>query len=394
MRMWSVPGAMVEVELISANVEETLEKITQSGIELKQIHFLDGLTVRFLLSGRDWGCLQKRQDDGTKVRLLSRHDRYWAFRALWHRKVLVGGLSLLTLLVLFLPTRVLFVRVDGNVSLPDQKILEAAAECGISFGASRRQVRSENMKNKLLQLLPQLRWAGVNTEGCVAVISVREGEILEEPVRQEGVSSIVAERDGVILSCIATRGDLKCIPGQAVQAGEVLISGYTDCGLTVTGTKAEGEIYAQTSRQLTMFAPEQCLVRCSSGKSTRKFSLIFGKKRINFYKGSGIWDTSCVKIESEYHLTLPGGFQLPVTLVMQCMTDWSVAEGTVSQEDAFLCDAAARYLQRTMVAGSIQSSDQQLYRSDGCLVLAGEYACCEMIGISQQEIGAYNGKTS
>ena len=35
-------------------------------------------------------------------------------------------------------------------------------------------IRSEKVKNSLLQRIPQLQWAGINTDGCVAVISVRE----------------------------------------------------------------------------------------------------------------------------------------------------------------------------------------------------------------------------
>jgi hypothetical protein len=48
-----------------------------------------------------------------------------------------------------------------------------------------------------------------------------------------------------------------------------------------------------------------------------RYSILLGKKRINFYKGSGIYDGSCVKMVSQYHLTLPGDYVLPVTVVKE-----------------------------------------------------------------------------
>ena len=89
------------------------------------------------------------------------------------RPVLLAGLGILFLLAMYLPSRVLFIRVEGNMQIPDRQILAAAEECGIRFGASRREVRSEKVKNALLSSVPQLQWAGVNTAGCVATISVR-----------------------------------------------------------------------------------------------------------------------------------------------------------------------------------------------------------------------------
>ena len=83
---------------------------------------------------------------------------------------MVIGLCLLLLLVCILPTRVLFMRVEGNESIPENLILEAAEDCGIRFGASRSAVRSEKVKNGILSRISELQWVGVNTKGCIAVI--------------------------------------------------------------------------------------------------------------------------------------------------------------------------------------------------------------------------------
>jgi sporulation protein YqfD len=153
------------------------------------------------------------------------------------------------LLTIFLPTRVLFIHVEGNSTVEERRILEAAQECGIRFGASRRQVRSEKMKNRLLEKVPELKWAGVNTSGCTAVISVREQPVQEQRTGYTGISSIVAACDGRITSCTVTKGNGLCAPGQVVQKGQLLISGYLDCGICIRVTGAEGEIFAETRQE-------------------------------------------------------------------------------------------------------------------------------------------------
>lgn len=398
MELWRGLAGMVQVELTSADIAGALAAINEAQIRIWNAAPQGDLTVRFWILRRDHRLLLKlARKRGERLKVIGRKGLYWNLKSMLRRPVLLLGMLLLLVMVLFLPSRIYFVQVEGSESIPERLILEAAEESGICFGASRRAVRSEKMKNELLSALPQLQWAGVNTYGCVAVISVRERSIPEETAEETGVSSIVAARDGIILSCTATRGNLVCSVGQAVQSGEVLISGYTDCGLTITATRAEGEIMAETRRDLTVVTPSQGQIRGEVRSETTKYSLVIGKKRINFYKGSGIWDASCGKMYTEYHLTLPGGFQLPVTLVEEVVTAYEVAPVQMEELAAGeqLERFAENYLRQTMVAGSILHGDSLTIKENGIYRLTGEYACTEMIGrVQREKIGEYNGKTS
>ena len=398
MGIWKSLAGMVQVELTSADIGSALAAINGSGIRIFRVNTQGDLTVCFWIYRRDYrNLLRLSQRRGESLELLSRGGFYWSMKRLLRRPVLVLGMVMLLCMVLFVPTRIYFVQVEGNETLPTRLILEAARESGIRFGASRRAVRSERIKNELLSALPELQWAGVNTYGCVAVISVRERSVPEETVTEDEVCSIVAARDGIILSCTATKGNLLCAVGQAVQSGEVLISGYTDCGLTITATRAEGEVLAETRRELTVVTPSEHQIRGREQSQTTKYSLIIGKKRINFYKGSGIWDASCGKMYTEYHLTLPGGFQLPVTLVKQVVTSYetTTAETEEAEAEELLSGFAERYLRQIMVAGSVINGDAALSLEEGSYCLTGEYACIEMIGrVRHEKIGDYNGKTS
>ena len=306
---------------------------------------------------------------------------------LYQRPVLILGLIALAALTLFLPTRVLFVRVEGNHLLSQREILDSAADCGIRMGVSGSSIRSEQVKNRLLQEMPLLQWVGVNTRGCVAVISVRERSTEEAMPHEPMISSMVAARDGIIASCTATRGSLLCSPGQAVSAGDVLISGYTNCGIVLRAGSAAGEIYARTLHKVTVAAPLDWEETDGNGITEEKITLIIGKKRINFYKDSGILGTTCDKMSTVNYITLPGGFTLPVALVTEvwrsyeCRTEFA----DEARAERILYSFARTYLNQQMLAGRILQKEELISVTDSSFQLTGHYACLEMIGRERSE---------
>ena len=379
---------MVEVELTSADPAAFLDHANREGIGVYGTREESLLCWRFWIVRGDWRALSVLAEaKGCRLELVSRAGLYWKIKGMLKRPVLLLGMALLMALVLWLPSRVLFVTVEGNLDIPAKLILEMAAESGIEFGASRREVRSERVKNALLAAVPELEWAGVNTKGCTAVITVRERASSEEEAENASVSRIVASRDGVITACTATAGSAQCTVGQAVKAGQTLISGYTDCGISILATRAQGEVFADTHYDLTVFAPVEYAARQAETASVKKYSLIIGKKRIDFDKDSGISDPTCAKIYQEYCLTLPGGFRLPVTLAVE---EWTVYETAPepageTETEALLTAFAQRYLLGQMAAGQILSAEQSAVRAGEIYVLSGSYACNEMIGRERSE---------
>ena len=374
----------VRIRLTSAAPAGTLAAANHAGIHLRDVVVEGELTICFTVSRRDYRKLRALAERrGDYLEVTAREGLYWDLKHLGRRPVLVLGLALLLSLALYVPSRVIIIEVEGNSRIPANRILDTASDCGISFGASRRAVRSEKVKNALLEAMPELSWAGVNTYGCRAVITVRERD--PEPEREEKppIAHIVAARDGYILSCDVVSGSGLCVPGQAVQAGEVLISGYTDCGICITATRAEGEVMAATRRSLTAITPSENVKRGERTAETVNYSLIVGKNRINFDNNSGISGASCGRMVTNYHLTLPGGYRLPVTLVKETITDadLSLTEADGSPLQGF----GAHYLGTQMIAGTVTDAVETVTEGEGIWILTGEYACTEMIGRQQAE---------
>ena len=377
----------VRIEFVSADPTAVLSSLYQKGFVLENITFHDELTVRFSVQYKKMkqliALIERRTE---KWKIVEHSGLYWKVRTIIHRPVLTFGLLLLIALSVLLPTRVLFFCVEGNTLVPDKKIIDIASGCGVYFGASRRQVRSEKVKNTLLSSIPELEWVGINTSGCVATISVRERQIIDRQQETPGVTSIVAVTDGIIQELTVTAGSAACKPGQAVNAGQVLISGYTDCGLSIRAQRAKGEVYATTKRLNSLIMPEISMQKGCVSKTNKKYYLLLGKKRINFFQSSGNLDGICDKMYVEEYVTLPGGFQLPVAIVTETYTYYENADIVdLPTADNSILQFSETYLLSHMVAGRILSRREVISRENGWLFLDAEYECLEMIGRERSE---------
>ena len=382
------------VELVSADLVGLLERITGAGVEILDVKRQSALCAVGKILPGDLKVLEnlcrKRGDQCTVLRA------GWGVRgkkAVSARPVLVVGILALILLTLLLPRRILFLEVVGNETLSEARILEAAQAHGLYFGVPRKLVRSEKIKNALLEEIPQLQYAGVNTRGCVGVIQVRERKDSHSVPENSGYGHVVALRDGIVTDCTAYRGNLLCAVGQAVTEGQILISGYTDSGLLIRAEQAGGEIYAQTNRVLQMKFPLTMEKKQGQRGSKRRISLVIGKKRINLWKNSGIYQATCDRMYKEYYVTLPGGFRLPLRLVSETFAMYAPVPSERSEKDAreLLETLAKRYLITQMNTGRIQSASVLFFTESGWVRLAGEYHCVEMIGKMQRfQIGEEN----
>ena len=194
-----------------------------------------------------------------------------------------------------------------------------------------------------------------------------------------------------------TKGTGLFQPRQTVKKGEILISGYTNCGLSIQATRAEGEVFAQTNREIraSLLMEKQSITE--ETVIGRKVSLLIRKKRINLWKDSGISGDSCGRMYKEYYITLPGGFSLPVALCVEEYIGYDLKSDALTEDAAALrlILFAKEYLLGLMLAGEIENGQEKIIAEGSVCHLTGTYVCSEMIGREQQEqIGDINGKNN
>lgn len=381
----------IVIRVTSADIWKSFRILNDSGIDIHRVVQEDDLTYHFRIRQKDYPLLRSMLEKrGDCVSILERSRLYFIQKSILKRPLLYTGLFMLFIGSLLLPTRILNVQVEGNRTISTRKILEAAQEAGIHLFASCAEVRSEKMKNALLSAIPELQWAGINTFGCRAVISVEERTPSEaETEQQQAVSSIVAGRDGIVESITTMQGTALCQPGQAVKRGQILISGYTDCGIYIRANRAKGEVYAKTLHTVRAVTPSNQQIREKDFRKKRALTILFGKKRINLWKDSGISDSTCGRISMEYDLTLPGGFSLPISLVCDTylcgVTEVSSIDRLEAQNQ--LLHFSQDYLSSQMIAGTVSYTDEVMEARPGAYWLTRQFLCVEMIGREHLENG-------
>lgn len=374
----------LRVQIVSAELSSVITALAFSGIDMQNVVYTDLLTAEAKIRQSQYHSVRIiLQKQGATCKVLSREGILWSVLELMKRPMLTCGLLVFAMLACMLPSKIFFVKVSGNEKLTDNHVLSKAEECGIKFGSIASDVRSEKVKNHLLSMLPELQWVGVNTSGCVATIHVKERSQVTEPTElRSSISSIVAAQDGVITGLTVLKGTPLFSPGQAVQKGDILVSGYTDCGIKVLGENAQAEVMANTMREIIFLTMSPTERRGVLIHEHTCYKLQIGKKVINLCNHSGIPDATCVKMYSEYYCSLPGGFRLPLSVKkVNCSYYESEDSGNANEETySWLLCFARKYLKQQMIAGEILSEEILWVFSEDCCALHGSYACHEMIG--------------
>jgi len=258
------------------------------------------------------------------------------------RYALLAGLSLVAALLV---VNSLFIRdfeVSGNETVRTEIILRALDEVGVRRGTFALSFRPKDVCNRVLPKVPGLSWLTVNVRGSCAYVSVRERVPKPEIVNERVPTNVVARRAALVTEVRPLDGEAKVMKGTTVFPGQLLISGVED--LATAGARilpSLGQVWARTWRELQTEMPLTVTKKVYTGEVERKYSVIFGTKRIKFYGNGGEDGVYYDKIRRSMRLTLPGDIALPVTVVTEEWRAWTPQQVTVTPTQA---EEAARTL--------------------------------------------------
>lgn len=386
----------VRLRITSGDITYALQELSKANVLVLEAEVESELSALVLISTSDFKkTIDVLNRIGAHTQLITRRGLLQLLCKLRKRVILIGTCIVLILFTLWIPTRIFFWEVKGNNQLPANYIIAQAQSCGLTFGCKRSEIRSERIKNLLLSQIPQLEWIGVTTSGCVVTICVSESQSLQQNDDAIEPGNVVAVCDGVVSSVTVTKGNPVCKTGQAVQKGQVLISGYEDCGLLIKHTGAQGDVYANTLHKVEGVLPTLAKRRVVQQQIKKRYCLKIGKNIINFSKDSGISDISCVKMYAQRSVTLPGDFQLPVSLIQETYYSYELCSTTLEERDyEWIESVAETYLRNQMLGGMILHKETKILSTDDVYRFRGIYRCTEQIGVNMiEEILSY-GKNS
>lgn len=365
--------------------EWLLQTMAEAGLVFWDVLPPEKLDMEFCVRCQDVGRLESLAAAGDcELRVVRRYGAGELLRHLRRRR----GLCLCALLLLsLLGASRLFV---WRIELPQESdfdrgaVMAALEDCGVELGAFWPAFSQDLIRNEMLLRLPELRWMTVNLRGCTAEILLRPDYEKPETVEEEECCKIVADRAGVVTELRALRGKALAEVGTAVFPGEILIDGEAAGRFESHGAvRAMGSVRALCWHEITASAPLERRLWQEEARSWSRWSLIVGKRRINFFKGYSICPDSCVKMTEEVSLSLPGLFSVPLSLRKESFSEPDCQ--AVSDEE--LRGELEEFLHEELLArigpeGEVRSLRFSAAEAGGVLTVTLRAACEQEIGRS------------
>ena len=369
-----------EYELTGADPLLCFRRMTEAGVQIWNVKEEKPLTVTFT-SFRSKEHLIKQMAKRTccDLRCCQSYGIGKDMKRALDRPFLIIGIFLAIMITILLQTRIWIIEVQDCTGIDESGIIRVLQDLGVSIGMSGRDVEEQVLKYELLQKIPELSWVAVNrSSGRVTVLAVgREEKEERDPL---SASHLIACRDGVITELTVLEGEEVCKVGDSVKEGQLLVSGVEDYGLYLRAVQADGEIYARTWHEGMVLSPAKWQIKTYSGRQWNKFSLILGRKRINFSRNSSILGSLCDKMVDSIQLSL-FGYEFPIILQREIYREYALEEAKVEPRVAYDClnNAWVHLVQDSMVGGRIEDTQSNCIENGGVYIYRGESLCHELI---------------
>ena len=327
-------------------------------------------------------------DTGAQVTVCRRSGAPELWRRCRHRYVLLAAALVLPLLLAVGSAFIWDFEVTGNDTVPTESVLQALERCGVRVGTRGVGLDQDDLRNRVLPLLPDVVYLAVNVKGCTAHVQVVERVRPPHLYRDSDVQNIVAARDGLITRIEALDGVTCAAVGETVQAGQVLLSGVADSPRGCRYMRATGRIWARTWYEWTVPVPLETVLKDGTEpvKTRTHTALDLGRDRIALPAGDSILQgrENCDKIIRYRGVQLPFGLRLPITLVTETVTEPAVYDGQRPEDEARAegeRQLLAQLRQTIGDDGGILKTDVSARRQGAYLMVTLRAECEEQIGV-------------
>ena len=372
----------IVVRVAGASPQLFLNEFAKQGIPFWNTRFRDELTVICTIRRSDAPCVRRiAEKTFCTVERMEEHGAEHRYGGLRKRLVLLLTLTAAVAAAVIVPKFVWFYSVEGNQTIPTEKILRMLPEAGVHIGMYGPNIIPQHVKDRMLLLMPELEWLTVTQCGGCARVIVRErtqkGKIIERGIPRD----LRASRAGMITEVSALDGAPMVKPGDVVTEDQILVSGYMDLEYKVRACTAAGEVYARTWREETAVLPVCRSAKLQDTAHHTAWYLCIGRKRIKIFGNSSNFSTECDKMTTVKPVALPGGHTLPISFVRE--TTYSYETSAVLQDEAAVEEALRNaVLQRTqsdMVAGKVLNAQWDFGTDGQVYAVRGMLECEEMI---------------
>lgn len=275
--IWNSLAGYVIINIEGAYLERLINHITQSGIEIWNLKRQGGCIRLCVGVGGFYRLRTIAREYPCRIRILEKHGLTVALCHMGSRYVMAFGWILALGALLAASRFVWIIDIEGCSSVEQATVQQVLKERGVSPGARRGRLDTAAIADAVMASDGRIAWAGAQLTGVVLQVSVKEATEGTEIYTQGAPCSIFAAESGVITSITALSGKPKVNAGDAVQAGDELISGNLGGGIL---TEARGTVTAEVLHRYTYYAPWEQELLLPTGEKQKGLWIEFMGKTV------------------------------------------------------------------------------------------------------------------
>ena len=249
---------------------------------------------------------------GGKVKIMKRKGLPFLLSPLNNRWGLFTGAVFFVFFISFMGGFVWNITVTGNNRVTEVKIVDYLAQNGFSVGTQWSSVDKEQLEISILAHFEDVAWISINKLGSTASIEIDE-TVNKPEMTEKNVTNVKASQDGVIVRMTVNSGWAEVREGDAVTAGDLLISGVRESEIDKKThyAHAKGSVLAQVASTVTLNVSRRQTDKSYTYDKEYKTLYLFGLE-IPFYlkKDEGTADEN---VEKEYLVI--NSYRLPVGII-------------------------------------------------------------------------------
>ncbi|MDR2909327.1 MAG: sporulation protein YqfD [Oscillospiraceae bacterium] len=252
-------------------VERFLNLLARERISVWEVRRKDDTLTGCVSAGAYPGLRALAKKTGVRLRIVTKHGVPFKKKKFRRRQGLLVGLLVFALFIGVMSRFIWSIDVNGNETVPEDRILTALESVGIKPGILRSRIAVRESEARALLELPELSWLALNIDGSTIHVEVYETMPVPPMIDPHKPCNVVASHSGQIIEMRVYAGQPLLIKGDAVLAGQVIVSGIIRDRLDQNQFKhARADIYAEVSHEITVRIPIESTAFIETGKDARR----------------------------------------------------------------------------------------------------------------------------
>ncbi len=382
-KLYDLARGTVRLEAGGAEPERILNFCAGRGIAFWKTSPCEDFKITFFAYTSDLPALMSQNGkNGLEISVLEERGGRRLLLSAKRRAALITLGVLCTVLAAVSSLFLWSIEIEGNDTLSDAQILRTLADCGVEYGAFWPSLSSDAVRSRVAAEMPQIAWLSLNVRSSRAQIVVHERVDKPEIVNEKAPCDIIASKSGVIRRMSVLEGESAAAKGSTVAKGDVLVRGLMS---SETGDEryvhSMAQVIADTWYEISAQTPLTQECKAEKQGTNTAFSLVIGKKRINFFSDSRNKYTSCDKINKLRYLSLGDVFTLPVGYAIERTTRYGTKTVPIDEDEAAgrMKASLRAELQRRIGDGQIVSERYTVSKTETVLTVTLRAQCTENI---------------